>query len=695
MESLPASKWLHHIEACLGNIAGILTDPDSDPTAALHHVTEVICELLRASRAGIWVLAQDQSGLVSCDLYDSLTQTHHADLRLKSAAVSKLISDLRSNPCAIVRETDADMPLPVNDRHPKLPRASSGIIAACNVPLAQICFFTACRITPELQWSESEISLAKVIANYLPILFHAQARKRTEIELKKNLSLLTGTLESTDEGVVVTGLNRRITLTNHRFIEMIGRPAEDATEILGTTIQKHLLNLSKDPKRITAEANLLYSNPELQGTHRIEYNDGRVFERYSRPQRIEGKIVGRIFSYRDITAQVRSEQTRARLEKELRQAQKLEAIGTLASGIAHDFNNILSGITCNLELVRGDLPPDHPAVESINEITCATRRAASLVKQILTFSRQEKPNLALISIDEVIKEALRFMRSTLPPTVTLEMELGTSLPTVLANTTQLHQVFVNLCTNAWHAIGKKPGTIRVITQAVSTTHATTLTSASLQAGDYLKLSVTDTGCGMNANTLEHIFEPFFTTNAPGNGTGLGLSVVHGIVHSYGGAIDVSSAPALGTRFDLYFPAYNGASTTHLEPVDFRPFAQGERVLLLDDEPQLVAANTEIIERLGFRVAAYHSAEEALADFAKAAHTFHAVICDLNLPTVDGLDFATEIHALRPSLPIIAVIGNPGQLSPDLLYSRGVQAVLTKPLSSRSLGEALSRALGKD
>lgn len=620
------------------------------------------------------------------------SHTHHHDFRLKCDTVSQLISDLRSNPRAIVREAGADITIPVNDRQVQLPRASSGIIVASNVPFAQICFFTASRTTPDLQWSESETSLAKVIANYLPILFHAQARKRSEIELKKNLSLLTGTLESTDEGVVVTDLNRHITLTNHRFLEMIGRPAEDASKILGTTIREHLLHLTKDPRRVAAEANLLYANPELQGTHRIEYNDGHVLERYSRPQRIEGKIVGRIFSYRDVTVQVRSEQTRARLEKELRQAQKMEAIGTLAGGIAHDFNNVLSGITCNLELARGDLPPEHPAVESINEITHATRRATSLVKQILTFSRQESPERTPISISEIMKEALGFMRATLPKTVTLEMETGSALPPVFANTTQLHQVFINLCTNAWHAIGKNPGTIRVTAQAVRFTHTTTRTSSNLQAGDYLEISVADTGCGMDAKTLEHIFEPFFTTKEPRHGTGLGLSVVHGIVHSYGGAIHVTSTPAQGTRFDLYFPAYSGAITPQTELGDFKPFAQGELVLLLDDEPQLVAAGTKILERLGFRVAAFHSAEDALTDFAKAAQTFDAVICDLTMPTKNGLDFATEIHALRPTLPIIVVTGNLVQLSPDALSSCGVQAVLTKPLSSRLLGEALSQAL---
>jgi PAS domain S-box-containing protein len=573
VESLLASKWLNNIEACLGKIAGILTDQEGDPIVAFHYVTEVACELFRAPRAGIWGLAQDQSGLVSYDLYDSLTHTHHNDFRLQSAEVKELISDLRQNPRAIVREAGEEMTHLVNDRSLQLPRAGSGIIAASNAPFAQICFFTASRIAPDPRWNESEISLAKAIANCLPILFHAQARKRSEIELKKNLSLLTGTLESTDEGIVVTDLNRRVTLANHRFMEMIGRSTEDAAKILGSTIRENLLHLSKDPKRVAAEAGLLYSNPELQGIHRVEYKDGRVLERYSRPQRIEGKIVGRIFSYRDITSQVRSEQTRARLEKELRQTQKLEAIGTLAGGIAHDFNNILSGITCNLALARCDLTPEHPAIESLDEITHATRRAASLVKQILTFSQQETPQRTSISIGDVMKEALGFMRATLPKTVTLEVEQRIPLPTVFANSTQLHQVFINLCTNAWHAIGKNPGTIRVAAQAVSITHATTITSATLQAGDYLKISVADTGCGMDAKTLEHIFEPFFTTKEPRRGTGLGLSVVHGIVHGYGGAINVTSTPAHGTRFDLYFPAHTGSITPQREPADFRPFDQ--------------------------------------------------------------------------------------------------------------------------
>ncbi|MFT3781286.1 MAG: ATP-binding protein [Nibricoccus sp.] len=684
--------WLPKIEAWQSQVAAILTDNEAVPAVAFQRTTRAVCEMLNASRVGIWILGNDQVSLKCCDLYDSHTGVHYDDFEARNEAVQAFIAKLRAQNGVLIEQTEGALAAIVNPRNTRLPNPDSSLLASTNIGAPKTIFLSVTRVGSNHPWSEEEMTLVKPIVNFLPILFHAVEKREALAELKRNFSLLTGTLESTEEGIVATDLNRAITLANQRFMEMVGLPNTHYTTVVGKTIKELLQGAVVDPRRVLAEAEFLYEHLELQGTHRIEFVDGRLIERYSRPQRIEGKIVGRIFSYRDITAQVRGEKIRAKLEQELWQAQKLEAIGTLAGGIAHDFNNVLSGITCNLELIRGDLPDGHPALESISEIATATKRAADMVRQMLTFSRRTTAEMKPVDVGALVREALRFIRATIPKTIEFKVEIKDALPTILADATQLHQVLMNLCTNAWHAIGDRQGEIQLSVRTMSVERETALATADLTEGAYVLLSVRDSGRGMDESTLRHIFEPFFTTKEPGSGTGLGLSVVHGIVRTHGGAIRVTSVPDGGTCFELYFPVSLKSAPKETTSDDSAFRGNGEVILLLDDEPQLVSAGKKLLERLGFRVIACTDVNEALGTFERAPQFFHAVICDITMPIMNGFEFAMRLHALDSSIPIIAVTGNPAAVTAEASMQAGVREVLLKPLSLSVVSQALARVL---
>ena len=394
----------------------------------------------------------------------------------------------------------------------------------------------------------------------------------------------------------------------------------------------------------------------------------------------------------DITDHRRAEKAQARLETQLRQAQKMEAIGTLAGGIAHDFNNILGAIIGNADLARMDMAADHPAQESLSEISKAARRAGDLVRQILSFSRLQKPRREIVQLQPVIKEALKLLRAAIPSTVEIQSELEAEGPTVLADPTQVHQVTMNLCTNAYHALPQRDGRLTVKFGVIDVDDVLASQHAELRVGRYLRLSVTDNGHGMDRPVLDRIFEPFFTTKVAGQGTGLGLSVVHGIVKSHEGAITVYSAPGQGTTFHVYFPASAEETLPEATPAAVIPRGQGERILFLDDEEPLARTAKRVLERLGYRVIALTDPVETLERFRADPTHFDLVITDLSMPGMNGLDLARELLTLRPTQAILLSTGFSGAMTPEGLRERGLRDLLWKPVTARSLGETVFRAL---
>jgi PAS domain S-box-containing protein len=393
----------------------------------------------------------------------------------------------------------------------------------------------------------------------------------------------------------------------------------------------------------------------------------------------------------DITERQRLEEANTLLEAQFRQAQKLEAIGQLAGGIAHDFNNILAAILGNTDLAVMDTDPSHPARESLEEIKKAGVRAKGLVQQILTYSRQQPQDRQVISLEPIIAEAAKFLHATIPAGVEIVLALAASAPPVLADATQIHQVIFNLCTNAWHALEDQPGRITIQLRAVTLDAAATERLAGLRPGSFACLTISDTGKGMDAATLEHIFNPFFTTKAPGKGTGLGLSVVQGIIAAHDGAITVVSQPGQGTTFQVYFPAaFARTDDSEIAPGGPAPQGQGQHVLFLDDEEALVNLAMRTLEPLGYRVTGFTQAAVAMQAFRANPGQFDVVITDLNMPGISGLDVARELLTVQPEVPILLCSGHVTEQMQAQAHSAGIRHILYKPNTMEEVSATLHR-----
>jgi len=385
----------------------------------------------------------------------------------------------------------------------------------------------------------------------------------------------------------------------------------------------------------------------------------------------------------------------SRFEAQLHQAQKMESLGTLAGGIAHDFNNILGAILGNIEIALADIEPGHPAQSALGEIQQASLRARDLVRQILTFSRRRPQQLEVIALKPIVEETFRLLRATLPAGVELRQDLAEAPLYVHADATQLQQVLMNLCTNAWHALQDKSGLIVIGLDAADVDAADT-GERGLDAGAHAHLWVKDTGSGMDARTLERVFEPFFTTKSTGQGTGLGLSVVHGIVAAHHGSITVDTLPGEGSTFHVLLPATSEplplpASHERAAPVA----AHGEHVVYLDDDETVMLVMVRILERAGYRCTGYLDAAAALASIQAAPASVDVFITDYNMPGRSGLDVAREAAALNPGMPIAISTG----LITDELCERaralGVRAVIEKENAFREIVPLVRRLVDKD
>ncbi|HEV8548116.1 MAG TPA: ATP-binding protein, partial [Polyangiaceae bacterium] len=396
----------------------------------------------------------------------------------------------------------------------------------------------------------------------------------------------------------------------------------------------------------------------------------------------------------DVTAQKAATRQQRELEEQLRQAQRLDALGTLAGGIAHDFNNILGAITSLAELSKLENPQHVGLNDNLDQILIAGGRAAVLVRQILSFSRQQKEERTSLQLAPIVGEALSLLRATLPATIALEPMLAEPVADVLANATQVHQIVMNLGTNAAHALQGKHGKIRVALVPVTFPEGAPLPHVELSAGDYVQLTVADTGSGMSAATQSRIFEPFFTTKRAGEGTGLGLSVVHGIVKEYGGVITVKSELGRGTTFTLYLPVHESAPQKAQVTRGEFPRGHGERILLVDDEGLLSAAMARFVEHLGYRPVEFRHSVAALAAFRKEPSAYDALITDLTMPELTGIDLIREVRAIRAELPVVLVSGSTGGISSEELRALGVSELLSKPLSYATLAASLKRALSQ-
>ena len=381
-----------------------------------------------------------------------------------------------------------------------------------------------------------------------------------------------------------------------------------------------------------------------------------------------------------------------RLASQLQQAQKMQAIGTLAGGIAHDFNNILGAVLGYTDLALLEIPEENQVLrERLEAVLHAGMRAKGLVGQILAFSRQSETRRDPLEIGPIVKEVLKLLRASLPATIEIRQEIGHTPQVILADPVQIHQVLMNLCANASHAMQEGGGTLTVRVDEVTVDAHLAETNPELVPGPYVRLTVGDTGRGIEPAVMTRIFEPFFTTKEVGVGTGMGLAVVHGIVKEHGGAIVATSEVGKGTDFAVYFPRLDTEELPR--PQEERALPRGsERVLFVDDEPVLARLGEVMLGRLGYQVAAFTSSVEALAAVKRKPADFDLVITDLTMPTITGLDLAKRIRRLRPELPVLLCTGYSETAVEDAAKAIGIRQCLRKPLVSLELAMAVREAL---
>ncbi len=397
---------------------------------------------------------------------------------------------------------------------------------------------------------------------------------------------------------------------------------------------------------------------------------------------------------RDLTAAKLAEARRVTLETQLRESQKMQAMGTMAGGIAHDFNNILSAILGNVDLAKQDTASNSPALTSLQEIEKAGRRARDLVRQILTFSRNEVPKRLPISMDDVVREAARLVRVALPPLVTLQVVMAPQTTAVLADTTQVEQALLNLCTNALLAIGNKKGSLTIELGSAKLIQPLS-GRLGLANGQYVTVAVRDTGNGMTPQTLARIFEPFFTTREVGQGTGLGLSVVHGIMQAHQGAIDVQSVPGEGSVFTLYFPPTQEIAVAPAAEEVIAPepiVGKGRHVMYVDDDQALVFLIARVLKRKGFTVTTFTDPQEAQVALRADAQAFDILVTDYNMPGYSGIDLLRQAKLIRPDLPVALASG---YVTPELEQSairEGASALIYKPNDVSEFCETVQRLI---
>ncbi|HEY8923177.1 MAG TPA: ATP-binding protein [Polyangia bacterium] len=387
-----------------------------------------------------------------------------------------------------------------------------------------------------------------------------------------------------------------------------------------------------------------------------------------------------------------AEAERQDLEVQLRQAQKMEAIGQLSGGIAHDFNNILTAISANLHLAADDVGPDHAAAPSLADAARATDRATDLVRQILLFARRRPIERRAIDPKAVVEQSVRLLRATLPAGVEVRLSAAAGVPAVSADATQLQQVIMNLGTNAWHALAQGNGHVDLSIEGVELDADAARAIVGGRPGRWVRFAVRDDGVGMDAATLERIFEPFFTTKGPDRGTGLGLSVVHGIVTSHDGFIAVRSSPGAGSTFEVYLPAAERPGPAPAPEAVEAAHGAGEHVLFIDDEPMLNRSASRGLERSGYRVSAHSDPRRALEDLRRRPGDFALVITDMNMPNLSGLEVARAVRQLRPDLPILLLSGNIGEEVRAAAAEIGIDHVIQKPWTLEDLADAVKRQL---
>ena len=516
----------------------------------------------------------------------------------------------------------------------------------------------------------------------LSIFIDVTERKQMEKDLRESEEKYRLLIENANDAIFIAQ-DGIVKFPNPRTLETVGYSAEELAKIpfidlihpedRDVVLERHLRRLKGEDLPSTYSFRVINKKGEqLWGelsTVRIDW---------------EGRPATLNF-LRDITQQ-------KKLEAQLGQSQKMEAIGTLAGGIAHEFNNILGIIIGNTELAIDDVPEWNPAKECLKEIRTASLRAKDVVRHILSFARKSHIERKPIQIAQIIKDTLKLMRASIPTTIDIHQNILCNYDTVLADPTQINQVLMNLCTNAAHAMREKGGVLEVKLQNTKLDEDMVIQYEGLTPGKYVRLTVRDTGHGIDPEIMDRIFDPFFTTKGLAEGTGMGLSVVHGIVRSHDGAIKVKSDPGHGTIIEIFLPLIDAEAEVAGEEFEVLPTGT-ERVLFVDDERSIVKIADQMLERLGYEVTTKTSSVEALELFEAEPDRFDLIITDMTMPHMTGDRLARKLFMIRSDIPVILCTGYSERIDEDKAKEMGIRAYAPKPLVMRDLAVTIRQVLG--
>lgn len=509
-------------------------------------------------------------------------------------------------------------------------------------------------------------------------------RKKAEASLRASEEKQKAILEATPDPVAVYDAIGYPIYLNPAFTELFGWSVDELNGKLIPFVPRHQEEFTKlKIKEIYETGNPVKFEAERLTKHGDIVN---VLISAAIITDFEEKRSGMVVNIKDIT-------DRKKLETQLRETQKMESIGTLAGGIAHDFNNILSPLVGYAEMLRDDIPPDNPQQKYINQIIQSAFRARDLVQQILTFSRRGDNQMKPMKLHPIVKEALKLLRASIPTNIDIHHDIDPGCGAVMADPTGIHQIVMNLATNAYHAMEKAGGRLDVGLKQVLLEPKPSFFE-NLKTGEYARLTVSDTGIGIEKDVLNKVFDPYFTTKAPGKGTGLGLSVVQGIVKSCNGVIRIESEPGDGTEIQIYLPVIALDSVEKsLAPV--HPVQGGnERILLVDDEAAIVLMVQMMLEKLGYRVTTRTSSLEALAAFKASPHRFDLVITDMAMPNMTGDELARALRSINPGVPIIICTGFSTRIDEKSAAAMGVDGFLMKPVVKVELANRVRKVLDK-
>jgi PAS domain S-box-containing protein len=586
------------------------------------------------------------------------------------------------------------IPSGLRERHPTDTLArTEGFDSFVGVPLrdpeSRVIGLISCSSAAPLEGPNGEdlLSVIQVLAHSVSTeILQMESRRRLELSERQYRQLI----ESAPVGVVIIQ-GGNVVYSNPAAGSMTAVP--ESLSFLGAPALDFVYPADRPALELRLRR-LAVNEVGMPATEvRLQRLDGRVFP-------VEMRAVGTTFEGRsamavlfsDLSERLKAEEDRRRLEAQLRQAGRLEALGTLAGGIAHDFNNLLTAILGNLEIAERSLPEGSPARAHLAAVRAPTSRAGDLVARMMTFVRREEGRRVPIDLPEAIGELLDLLRPTLPQGVVVRTDYDASLPPVLADVTQIHQIILNLCTNALHAMEAEGGQLRVGLKA-RTLDSEAAAGWKVSPGTYVQLSIEDTGVGMERSVLERIFEPFFTTKPAGKGTGLGLAMVQGTVREHQGGIEVASEPGVGTTFRILLPASRDSESVKSAP-DHPVSGRGERVLVVDDEPSVALVAVRFLECLGYRAISCTDPLKVGGLIRESEPPFDAVVSDLTMPGMNGIALLAEIRKTHPVLPVLLSSGYSGNLTDLGAREAGFAGLLHKPYSLSAMGHAMASILDR-